>query len=101
VLLSGRGSVGTFLALYINCRRSQPCRTHIRIGAAHEEPHASAEASGSESVERADGVDVDGVTAVGSTGTRGTSHCVCARSEMASSRNVRGSGRAAYVRGDG
>jgi hypothetical protein len=56
----------------------------LRGFTAYEEPHAGAEASGSESVERADGVDVDGVGAVGSTGTSGTSHCVWAQSERGS-----------------
>lgn len=49
----------------------------VLSGSVHqEEPHAGTEASGSESVERTDGVDVDGVAAVGTSGTRGTSHCV-------------------------
>lgn len=43
----------------------------------YEEPHACTKASGSESVERADGVDVDGVSAVGtgSVGRTCTCHC--------------------------
>lgn len=64
---------------------------------AYEEPHAGAEASGSESVERADGVDVDGVGAVGSTGTSGTGHCVWALSEGYSESNAR-AGRLGRVR---
>jgi hypothetical protein len=98
VIWSESGSAGTFLALYINWRKCQNCRTTCRRIAAYEEPHASAEASGSESVERADGVDVDGVGAVGSTGTSGTSHCVWAQSERGSRRIARSSGRAGCVR---
>jgi len=49
----------------------------VLSGSVHqEEPHAGAETSSSESVERADGVDVDGVGAMGSSRTSGTGHCV-------------------------
>jgi len=98
---SGRGRVGTFLALYINCGGSQTCRMKLKRLAAYEEPHAGTEASGSESVERADGVDVDGVGAVGSTGTSGTSHCVCAQLEKRSSWAALAIGQDAYVKGGG
>ena len=78
--------MGTFLALYINWRKCQTCRMSLRGFTAYEEPHAGAEASGSESVERADGVDVDGVGTVGASGTRRTrtSHCVWQMSDVRS-----------------
>lgn len=87
----------TFLALYINWRRSQTCRMGMYRIVAYEEPHAGAEAGGSESVERADRVDVDGVGAVGSTGTSGTGHCVCALSDKCSGYDAR-AGRLDRVR---
>lgn len=62
--------IGTFLALYINWRPCQTCRMSTKKNRrAYEEPHAGTEAGGSESVKRANGVDVDGVAAVGTSGT--------------------------------
>lgn len=74
------------MALYINWRICQTWRIYKERRATYEEPHAGTEASGSESVERADGVDVDGVGTVGASGTRRTrtSHCVWQMSDVRS-----------------